>query len=100
MNTLSSPALRAVSAAIVFAFLLSATSIAQTPQTASSSRAVTIYHSGRIYTNDPASPWAEAMLVRGEEILAVGDDAEALVCSVDEARNGEQEFHLELLRFL
>ncbi len=76
MNTLSSPALRAVYAAIVSAFLLSATSIAQTPQTASSSRAVTIYHSGRIYTNDPASPWAEAMLVRGEEILAVGDDAE------------------------
>jgi len=76
MNTLSSPALRAVCAAIVSAFLLSATSIAQTPQTASSSRAVTIYHSGRIYTNDPASPWAEAMLVRGEEILAVGDDDE------------------------
>ncbi len=76
MNTLSSPALQAVCAAIVSAFLLSATSIAQTPQTASSSRAVTIYHSGRIYTNDPASPWAEAMLVRGEEILAVGDDAE------------------------
>src|SRR3989442_2227054 len=76
MNTLSSPALRAVCAAIVSAFLLSATSIAQTPQTASSSRAVTIYRSGRIYTNDPASPWAEAMLVRGEEILAVGDDAE------------------------
>jgi predicted amidohydrolase YtcJ len=37
---------------------------------------VTIYRNGRIYTNDPASPWAAAMLVRGEEILAVGDDDE------------------------
>jgi predicted amidohydrolase YtcJ len=76
MNTLSSPALRAVSAAIVPAFLLSASSIAQTPQAASSSPALTIYRNGRIYTNDPASPWAEAMLVRDEEILAVGNDDE------------------------
>src|SRR5438477_13000829 len=37
---------------------------------------VTIYRNGRIYTNDAASPWAEAMLVRGEEIIAVGDDDE------------------------
>ena len=35
---------------------------------------VTLYRNGRIYTNDPAAPWAAAMLVRGEEILAVGDD--------------------------
>src|SRR5438552_16814177 len=76
MNTLSSPAQRAVSAAIVSAFLLSASSIAQMPQAASSSLGLTIYRNGRIYTNDPASPWAEAILVRGEEILAVGDDDE------------------------
>ena len=37
---------------------------------------VTIYRNGHIYTNDSAAPWAEAMLVRGEEILAVGDDDE------------------------
>jgi predicted amidohydrolase YtcJ len=37
---------------------------------------VTIYRNGRIYTNDPRSPWAEAMLVRGEEIIAVGEDDE------------------------
>jgi len=76
MNTLSSASLRAASAAIVSAFLLSASSIAQTPQVASGSLGLTIYRNGRIYTNDPASPWAEAMLVRGEDILAVGDDDE------------------------
>jgi predicted amidohydrolase YtcJ len=37
---------------------------------------ITLYRHGRIYTNDPESPWAEAMVVRGEEIIAVGDDAE------------------------
>ena len=76
MNTLNSPAQRAVSVAIVSAFLLGLSSIAQTPQAASSSLGLTIYRNGRIYTNDPASPWAEAMLVRGEEILAVGDNDE------------------------
>ena len=76
MNTLNSPAHRAVSVAIVAAFLLGLSSIAETPQAASSSLGLTIYRNGRIYTNDPASPWAEAMLVRGEEILAVGDNDE------------------------
>src|SRR5215467_11051815 len=36
----------------------------------------TLYRNGRIYTNDASAPWAEAMLVRGEEILAVGADDE------------------------
>ena len=48
----------------------------KTRPAANATTAVTIYRNGRIYTNDPASPWAEAMLVRGEEILAVGDDDE------------------------
>ena len=37
---------------------------------------MTVYRNGRIYTNDASGPWAEAMLVRGEEILAVGNDDE------------------------
>jgi predicted amidohydrolase YtcJ len=37
---------------------------------------MTLYRNGRIYTNDASDPWAEAMLVRGEEILAVGRDDE------------------------
>jgi|SRR5690242_2522638 len=38
--------------------------------------ALTLYRNARIYTNDPGSPWAQAMLVRGEEILAIGDEDE------------------------
>jgi len=45
-------------------------------EAATSSGPLTLYRNARIYTNDPGEPWAESMLVRGEEILAVGDDAE------------------------
>jgi len=31
---------------------------------------------GRVWTNDPRRPWAEAVLVRGERIIAVGSSAE------------------------
>ncbi len=58
----------------VFAIALA---FARTPQnTATSGAQVTLYRNGHIYTNDPQAPWAAAMLVRGEEILAVGDDDE------------------------
>lgn len=30
----------------------------------------------RVWTNDPRRPWADALLVRGERILAVGSSAE------------------------
>ena len=30
----------------------------------------------RVWTNDPRRPWADALLVRGENILAVGSSAE------------------------
>jgi predicted amidohydrolase YtcJ len=99
MNTLSSPAQRAVSAAIVSAFLLSTSSVAQAPQTASSSLGLTIYRNGRIYTNDPASPWAEAMLVRGEEILAVGDDDEVTGLADKGARVVDLEKHFVMPGF-
>ena len=99
MNTLSSPAQRAVSAAIVSAFLLSASSIAQMPQAASSSLGLTIYRNGRIYTNDPASPWAEAILVRGEEILAVGDDDEVTGLADKGARVVDLERHFVMPGF-
>ena len=99
MNTLSSPALRAASAAIVSAFLLSASSIAQTPQAPSGSLGLTIYRNGRIYTNDPASPWAEAMLVRGEDILAVGDDDEVTGLADKGARVVDLEKHFAMPGF-
>jgi predicted amidohydrolase YtcJ len=37
---------------------------------------ITLYKNARIYTNDSGAPWAAAMLVRGEQILAVGDEEE------------------------
>jgi len=37
-----------------------------------------VVRGGRVYTVDDALPWAEAVAVRGERILAVGDEAEIL----------------------
>jgi len=37
-----------------------------------------IVRGGRVYTVDEALPWAEAVAVRGERILAVGNEAEIL----------------------
>lgn len=34
--------------------------------------------SARIWTGDPAQPWADALAVRGERIVAVGSDADVL----------------------
>jgi predicted amidohydrolase YtcJ len=34
-----------------------------------------IYRNARIYTNDPAHPWAKAMIVRDGKLLFVGNDA-------------------------
>jgi predicted amidohydrolase YtcJ len=50
--------------------------LAQSPQQPAVPQQLTLYRNGRIYTNDPSAPWAESILVRGEEILAVGDDDE------------------------
>jgi predicted amidohydrolase YtcJ len=69
-----------VAVLVISVFAVCDVGLAQVPdgtrQASNATTAVTIYRNGRIYTNDPASPWAEAMLVRGEEILAVGDDDE------------------------
>jgi predicted amidohydrolase YtcJ len=37
-----------------------------------------ILRSGRVWTGDEASPWAEAVAVRGERIAAVGSDADVM----------------------
>lgn len=37
-----------------------------------------VLHGGRIHTGDPARPQAQALAVRGERIVAVGDDADVL----------------------
>lgn len=42
------------------------------------SEAQTAYVNGRVYTVDPSRPWAEAILVRSDRIVAVGSSQEVL----------------------
>jgi len=60
----------------LFAAGLAVRGIAQSEPQRRAAAGTTLYRNGRIYTNDASAPWAEAMLVRGEEILAVGADDE------------------------
>src|SRR5215470_12397882 len=69
--------LRNASSAMVLSVILAGTANCQAaPPRAAADPEMTLYRNGRIYTNDPADPWAVAMLVRGEEIIAVGDEDE------------------------
>ena len=71
----------------------------KTKQVTDASATVTIYRHGRIYTNDAASPWAEAMLVRGEEILAAGDDDEVSALADAGAKTVDLERHFVMPGF-
>jgi predicted amidohydrolase YtcJ len=59
----------------------------------------TLYRNGHIYTNDATAPWAEAMLVRGEELLAVGDDDEVTALADKGARIVDFEKHFVMPGF-
>ena len=45
-----------------------------------------VLHNGRIYTVDPARPWAEALAICGERIVAVGTSADVLAATRPGAR--------------
>ena len=60
---------------------------------------MTLYRNGRIYTNDATAPWAEALLVRGEEILAVGDDDEVSALTETGAKIVDLEKHFVMPGF-
>jgi predicted amidohydrolase YtcJ len=85
------------------ALLLAATvSIALSPpaqQPVAGSQQLTLYRGGRIYTNDATAPWAEAMLVRGEEILAIGDDDEVSALADKGAKVVDLEKHFVMPGF-
>src|SRR5215469_9150191 len=72
---------------------------AQNPDATKSATQVTIYQNGRIYTNDAGSPWAEAMLVRGDEILATGDDDEVAALADKGAQVVDLEKHFVMPGF-
>ncbi|HWY45514.1 MAG TPA: amidohydrolase [Candidatus Sulfotelmatobacter sp.] len=58
--------------------LLSTSSLSAQSMNLDKDSPLTLYKNGHIYTNDSGAPWAAAMLVRGEEILAVGDEDEVV----------------------
>lgn len=45
-----------------------------------------VLHNGRIFTADPERPWAEAILIRGKRIEAVGGSDSVLARASEEAR--------------
>jgi len=60
---------------------------------------VTLYKNARIYTNDLRAPWAAAMLVRGEQILAVGDEDEVSALAEKGTRIVDLEGHFVMPGF-
>jgi predicted amidohydrolase YtcJ len=56
-------------------FSASASLYAQNPKKEAKSGADTIVLRGRIYTLDAKQPWAQALAIRADKIVAVGDDA-------------------------
>ena len=44
-----------------------------------------VFYNGQIYTQDPQTPHASALIIRGSNILAVGDDDEMKALAGEEA---------------
>jgi predicted amidohydrolase YtcJ len=65
-------ALRTAPSVLFFALLFAASRPTPAQTNAPLIHPTTYYFHGRIYTNDPKHPWAEAMAVRDEKILCVG----------------------------
>jgi len=65
-------ALRTAPSVVFFALLFAASRPTPAQTNAPLIHPTTYYLHGRIYTNDPKHPWAEAMAVRDEKILCVG----------------------------
>ena len=71
-------------AALLLALVVAAAAFATAGQTLAQSKEPTIhpttyYLHGRIYTNDPQHPWAEAMAVRDDKIYCVGTISQVLL---------------------
>jgi predicted amidohydrolase YtcJ len=63
---------------MTFAAIATAVSgCARDPERASPAAAL-VLHGGKVFTADDAKPWAEAIAIAGDRILAVGADAEVL----------------------
>lgn len=52
----------------------------------SASDTATVFRSGTVYTLNPQQPWAQAIAVRGRDVVAVGRDEEVLSAAGPDAR--------------
>ena len=69
--------LRKVAIMLACAILISLGASTETiAQDAKAQPADTILIHGKVYTVDAKQPWAQAVAIRGENIVAVGDDSE------------------------
>jgi len=64
--------------AVLLTLGIPATAVAQNAQNAKLRPADTILANGKVYTENATQSWAQAVAVRGEKIIAVGDDADIL----------------------
>jgi predicted amidohydrolase YtcJ len=62
--------------AVLLTLGIPATTIAQNAEDAKLRPADTILINGRVYTENSTQSWAQAVAIRGEKIIAVGDDAD------------------------
>lgn len=60
--------------------------VATTPARGQACEPDLIVHNGRVYTVDPAQPWAEAIAICGERIVAVGKSVDVLSSARPSAR--------------
>jgi predicted amidohydrolase YtcJ len=72
----SSKAVVFLALAVLLILGIPATTIAQNVQDAKVHPADTILINGKVYTENATQSWAQAVAVRGEKIIAVGDDAD------------------------
>ncbi len=76
MKIQSNPALRAFLALLFLVFALTAALSFAQKSAPPTGTADTILTNGRVYTSNPLAPWAEAVAIRGEQIIAVGSSKE------------------------
>lgn len=60
----------------------------------------TVFRGGAVYTMDPSRPWATAVAVRGEKIVAVGSDTEAIAAGGPNAEIVELDGRMVLPGFI
>ena len=71
--------------ALILFFLLSACEQSSTStDKTTAQKADAIYHNAKVYTVNDAAPWAEAVAIKGDEIIFVGSDQDALALAGDD----------------